>query len=205
MDIIILRISKKYKPKFNTKLQHESRVKSNDSIMKISGFTFVKNAIKYGYPVVESIKSILPIVDEMVVCLGDSEDETDKLVSSIQSDKIKIIPSVWDKDLREGGRVLAVETNKALDATAADADWLFYIQADEAVHEKYHDTIIDAMRKYKDDNRVDGLLFHYLHFYGSYRFIGDGRRWYSREIRVIKNNKSIKNNKYILSGFKSVF
>ncbi|MBC7889257.1 MAG: glycosyltransferase family 2 protein [Ferruginibacter sp.] len=160
--------------------------------MKVSGFTFVKNAVKYGYPVVESICSVLPVINEMIVCVGDSEDGTNALVASIPSDKIKIIHSVWDKSLREGGRVLAVETNKAMDATAADADWLFYIQADEVVHEQYHEVIIEAMQKYKDDNRVDGLLFHYHHFYGSYRFIGDGRKWYSKEIRVIKNNKNIR-------------
>ncbi|HRI23089.1 MAG TPA: glycosyltransferase family 2 protein [Ferruginibacter sp.] len=160
--------------------------------MKVSGFTFVKNAVKYGYPVVESITSLLPIVDEMVVCLGDSEDETNKLIESIGSDKIKIIHSVWDNSLREGGKVLAVETNKAMDATAAGSDWLFYIQADEVLHEQYHPVILDAMRKYKDDKRVEGLLFHYHHFYGSYRLIGDGRKWYSKEIRVIRNNKKIR-------------
>ncbi|MEP7254609.1 MAG: glycosyltransferase family 2 protein [Ferruginibacter sp.] len=160
--------------------------------MKVSGFTFVKNAVKYGYPVVESITSLLPIVDEMIVCLGDSEDETNKLVGSIGSDKIKIIHSVWDNSLREGGKVLAMETDKAMDATAADSDWLFYIQADEALHEQYHPVILDAMKKYKDDKRVEGLLFHYHHFYGSYKFIGDGRKWYSKEIRVIKNNKKVR-------------
>ena len=165
---------------------------NRDCIMKVSGFTFVKNAVKYGYPVVESIKSILPLVDEMIVCLGDSEDETNALISSIQSGKIKIIHSVWDSSLRENGKVLAVETNKAMDATASDADWLFYIQADEAVHEKYYDAITGAMKKYKDDKNVEGLLFHYHHFYGSYRFIGDGRRWYSKEIRIIRNNKNIR-------------
>jgi Glycosyl transferase family 2 len=160
--------------------------------MKVSGFTFVKNAIKYGYPVVESINSILPMVDEMVVCLGDSEDDTNALIASIVSDKIKIIHSVWDDSLREGGKVLAVETDKALSATADDSDWLFYIQADEAVHEQYHKTIIDAMQKYNNDKRVEGLLFHYNHFYGSYKYIGDGRSWYSKEIRVIRNEKRIK-------------
>jgi hypothetical protein len=160
--------------------------------MKVSGFTFVKNAIKYGYPVVESISSILPVVDEMIVCLGDSEDDTEGLIRSIGSDKIKFIHSVWDDNLREGGAVLAVETNKAIAATTADSDWLFYIQADEAVHEQYHKTIVDAMQQYKDDKRVEGLLFNYHHFYGSYKYIGDGRSWYSKEIRVIRNNKKIK-------------
>jgi hypothetical protein len=160
--------------------------------MKVSGFTFVKNAVKYGYPVVESITSILPIVDEMVVNLGDSEDETNELIASIGSDKIKIIHSVWDSNLKEGGRVLAVETDKAMDATASDADWLFYIQADEVVHEQYHKTILAAMQQYENDDKVEGLLFKYHHFYGSYQFIGDGRTWYSKEIRVIKNNKNIR-------------
>jgi hypothetical protein len=160
--------------------------------MKVSGFTFVKNAVKYGYPVAESIGSILPIVDEMIVSLGDSEDDTDKLIETIGSDKIKIVRSVWDNSLREGGRVLAVETNKAMDATASDSDWLFYIQADEVLHEQYHATILDAMKKYKDDKMVEGLLFHYHHFYGSYSLIGDGRRWYSKEIRVIRNDKNIR-------------
>lgn len=160
--------------------------------MKVSGFTFVKNAIKYGYPVVESITSILPVVDEMIVCLGDSEDDTEELIKSIGSDKIKCIHSVWDDNLREGGKVLAVETNKAIAATAADSDWLFYIQADEAVHEQYHSTITNAMQRYKDDKKVEGLLFNYHHFYGSYKYIGDGRSWYSKEIRIIRNDKKIK-------------
>jgi len=160
--------------------------------MKVSGFTFVKNAIKYGYPVVESITSILPVVDEMIVSLGDSEDDTNNLIASIGSPKIKMVHSVWDDSLREGGKVLAVETDKAIAATATDSDWLFYIQADEVVHEQYHKNIVDAMQKYKDDKRVEGLLFNYHHFYGSYKYIGDGRSWYSKEIRIIRNDKGIK-------------
>ena len=160
--------------------------------MKVSGFTFVKNAIKYGYPVVESILSVLPLVNEMIVCIGDSEDDTTILIESIGSDKIKIIYSVWDDSLRENGKVLAVETDKALAATAHDSDWLFYIQADEVVHDQYHATILKAMELYKNDVKVEGLLFNYHHFYGSYQYIGDGRRWYSKEIRIIRNNKQIK-------------
>jgi hypothetical protein len=163
--------------------------------MKVSGFTFVKNAVKYGYPVVESIMSILPVVDEMIICLGDSEDETNALIATIKSDKIKIIHSVWDDSLRSGGQVLAVETNKALDATAPDSDWLFYIQADEVVHEQYHTTITAAMQQYAANKRVEGLLFHYHHFYGSYKYIGDGRKWYSKEIRIIRNDKNIRSYK----------
>ncbi|MEI9908456.1 MAG: hypothetical protein WDO71_01555 [Bacteroidota bacterium] len=109
--------------------------------------------MKYDYPVTASIRSLLPLVDEMIVNLGDSEDNTNELIGSLASDKLKFIHSVWDKNLREGGKVLAVETDKAMDAVSPDADWLFYIQADEVIHEKYLPVVREAMEKYKDDER----------------------------------------------------
>ncbi|MDR2448730.1 MAG: hypothetical protein LBD52_02075 [Prevotellaceae bacterium] len=160
--------------------------------MKISGFTFVRNAVKFDYPVVAAITSILPLCDEVVVCVGKSEDDTLALIESIPSNKIRIVHSVWDDSLRKNGRVLAVETNKAFDAVAADADWAFYIQADEVVHEKYLPVIKQAMAQYKDDRRVEGLLFKYVHFYGSYDYVGDSRTWYRHEIRIVRNNKTVR-------------
>lgn len=163
--------------------------------MKVSGFTFVKNAVQFSYPIVEAITSILPICDEFIVSVGDCEDGTLELIQSINSPKIKIIRSVWDNSLREGGKVLAVETNKALDAVAQDSDWAFYIQGDEVVHEKYLDTIKQEMLRWKDKPEVEGLLFKYLHFYGTYDFTGDSRSWYRREIRIIRNDKATRSYK----------
>lgn len=159
--------------------------------MKISGFTIIKNAIINDYPIVEAITSILPLVDEMIVLAGDSNDATKELVQSINSEKIKIFDSVWDSSLRKGGEVLAVETNKAFALIDPQSTWAFYIQADEAVHEKYLPAIIEACKKYKDDERVEGLLFKYLHFYGTYDYVGDSRQWYNHEIRIIRNDKTI--------------
>ena len=159
--------------------------------MKISGFTIIRNAIKYDYPAVEAITSILPLCDEMIVSVGNSEDDTLGLIHSINSQKIKIIESTWDDSLREGGKVLAIETDKAKAAISKDADWAFYIQADEAVHEQYHSGIKAAMLKWKDDKNVDGLVFNYLHFYGSYDYTGDSRKWYRKEVRIIKNDPAI--------------
>jgi hypothetical protein len=159
--------------------------------MKVAGFTIVRNALKYDYPVVEAITSILPIVDEFVVAVGNSEDNTLDLIKGIGSSKIRIIETVWDDSLRKGGQVLAVETNKAFKAISADVDWAFYIQADEVVHEKFLPAIEESMRAYKDDKKVEGLLFDYLHFYGSYDYIGTARRWYAKEVRVIKNDPAI--------------
>ncbi len=155
--------------------------------MFVSGFTFVKNAIKLDYPVVEAIQSVLPLVDEMIVCVGKSEDATRDLIDSIDKTKIRIVDTVWDDSLREGGKVLAVETDKAKNEVNPEADWLVYIQADECIHEKFYDEINTKMKLFKDDASVEGLLFDYVHFYGSYDFVGDSRTWYKNEIRVIKN------------------
>ena len=154
--------------------------------MKVCGFTFVRNAVRYDYPVVESIRSILPVCDEVVVAVGDSTDDTLELVNSIGSPKVRIIRTVWDEALREGGRVLAVETDKALDAVATDADWALYIQADEVLHEDGHAALLASMQRWKDGPEVEGLLFDYRHFYASYGLVGDSRRWYRREVRAVR-------------------
>ena len=158
--------------------------------MKVSGFSFVKNALIYDYPVVEAIRSILPICDEVVVAVGKSDDETLELIRIIDP-KVRIIETEWDESLREGGRVLAEETDKAFKAISEDSDWAFYIQGDEVIHEKYLDTIKEAMINYKDHDKVDGLLFNYAHFYGSYDYVGASASWYANEIRLIKNDPSI--------------
>ncbi len=159
--------------------------------MKVAGFSFVRNAIKYDYPIVEAISSVLPVCDEFVVAVGNSEDQTLDLIKSINSPKIKIIETVWDDNLRDGGKVLAIETDKALKAISSDCDWAFYIQGDEVVHEKYHDEIRRTMLKWNDNKEVDGLLFNYLHFYGSYDYIADAPNWYRKEIRIIRPNSGI--------------
>ncbi len=159
--------------------------------MKVTGFTFIRNAVKFDYPVVEAIKSILPLCDDFVVAVGNSDDETADIVHGIDEKKIRIINTVWDDspEMKKLGEVYAAETNKAFRAVPSDSDWAFYIQADEVVHEKYLDTIQSAMVKWKDNKNVDGLLFNYLHFYGSYNYVGVS--WYKNEIRIIRNDKSI--------------
>lgn len=159
--------------------------------MKVSGFTFVRNAIKYDYPIVEAIRSMLPICDEVVVAVGNSEDDTLQLIQEIDSPKIKIIETVWDDSLREGGRVLAVETDKAFAAISEDADWAFYMQGDEVLHERDLETVRRAMLQHRDNPAVEGLLFKYKHFYGSYDYVGESPAWYRREIRVVRNRKDI--------------
>lgn len=159
--------------------------------MKVSGFSFIKNALIYDFPIEEAIRSILPICDEFVVAVGESDDNTLDLIAQIDPEKIKIVETQWDESLREGGQVLALETDKAFAGVAEDSDWAFYIQGDEVVHEKYLDNIYQGMLQCKDDLGIDGLLFKYLHFYGSYDYVGASSKWYRNEIRVIRNDKSI--------------
>jgi hypothetical protein len=160
--------------------------------MKVCGFTFIRNAVKFDYPVVEAISSILPLCDQFIVIVGNSEDNTKNIIERIDPTKIKIVDSIWNDSLRKGGEVLAQETNKAIDLLPEDFNWAFYIQADEILHEKYHTPVHAAMEKWKDDLSVEGLLFEYLHFYGSYDFVGDSTRWYRNEIRIIRCDKSIR-------------
>lgn len=163
--------------------------------MFVSGFSIVRNAIKYDYPIVEAIRSILPVCDEFVIAVGKSDDDTLNLIRNIGDPKIRIIETVWDDSLREGGKVLADETNKAYDAISKKADWCFYIQGDEVIHEKFLPAIREGMQKWKDDKNVEGLLFDYLHFYGSYDYVGDSRKWYRKEIRIVRKNNSIRSYK----------
>ncbi|RXK50899.1 glycosyltransferase family protein [Aquirufa rosea] len=159
--------------------------------MKIAGFTFIRNAIKNDYAILEAINSILPICEEMVVAVGQSEDDTLALIQSIASPKIRIVETVWDESQREGGRTFALETDKAYAAISPDTDWAFYIQGDECVHEDDLPIIKQCMEHYLSDEKVEGLLFNYRHFYGSYDFVAVSRRWYRREIRVVRFNSAV--------------
>jgi hypothetical protein len=172
--------------------------------MKVAGFTIIRNALKYDYPAVEAITSILPICDVFYVGVGKSEDKTRELIEAIDSDKIKIIDTVWDDSLRSGGKLLSIETNKVFDAIPTDVDWCFYIQSDECVHEGDLQKIKESMLIHLENKNVQGLLFEYKHFYGDYKYIGAGRRWYKNEIRIIRNDKKIRSYKDA-QGFRTVY
>ncbi|MDP4285975.1 MAG: hypothetical protein Q8891_16300 [Bacteroidota bacterium] len=159
--------------------------------MKISGFTIAKNATKLYYPAKASIESLLPLVDEFIVALGncDDDDQTEQEIRSIQSDKIKIIHTTWDLEKYPRGMEYARQTDIA--KAACTGDWLFYIQSDEAVHEKYLPVIKENCEKYLDDPEVEGFLFKYKHFWGDYDHFVLSHAWYPREIRIIRNDPEI--------------
>lgn len=159
--------------------------------MKVVGFTIVRNAIKYDYPVCEALLSIAPLCDQIIVAVGDSEDGTLDLIKNILPDKIKIITTVWDDSIRSGGQLLAVETNKAYAAIPEDTDWCIYIQADEIIHEKDYPAIQKAMTDYLNHREIDGLLFKFFNFYGAYEYIADSLSWVQYEARIIRKRSDI--------------
>ena len=151
----------------------------------ISGVTVIRNAVLMGYPVVEAIKSILPIVDEYVVAVGAGDDATRELIASIDSPKIRIVDTVWDRSRNRGGHMLAEKTNEAL--AMCRGTWCFYLQADELVHENDLPVIREACLRLRDDTRVEALLFQYTHFYGSFSFVATAHNWYRNEVRIVRN------------------
>jgi hypothetical protein len=159
--------------------------------MRISGFTMVRNATKLYYPVRESIESILPICDEFVVALGrgDVDDTTEQEIRTIGSDKIKIVHTEWDIQKYSGGTVYAQQTDIA--KSHCTGDWLFYIQSDEVVHEKYLPIIKNRCQQLLNDQMVEGLLFKYKHFWADYGHYILSHAWYPKEIRIVRNDPQI--------------
>lgn len=158
--------------------------------MRISGCTVIRNAVVMGYPVVEAIRSILPLVDEYVVAVGRSDDATRDLIEEIGDPKLRIVDTVWDMTKRTGGLILSEKTNEAI--AHCTGDWIFYLQADEVVHEADLPAIRAACARHADDARVEGLLFRYVHFYGSYGIVATSRYWYRNEVRIIRAGRDVR-------------
>lgn len=159
--------------------------------MKISGFSMGKNAHKLHYPLKPAVLSILPLVDEFVIALGDSDsdDTTREELLSIKTDKIKIIDTIWDIEKYPRGMEHAHQTDIA--KTGCSGDWLFYLQSDEVVHEKFLPVIRNRCEELLHDKEIDGLLFDYVHFWGDYDHYRDSHCWYRKEIRIIRNDPDI--------------
>ena len=154
--------------------------------MKVSAFTFIKNGQILGYPFIESIKSVLSIVDEFVVNVGESEDDTLKLIKSIKSSKIRIIQSKWSDKMNDRGYVYGQQ--KMIAQFNCSGDWLFYIEGDEVYHENELATIYDAMKSNLNDSNVEALAVNFYHFYGNKSSYFDSPGWYRSEARIIKSS-----------------
>lgn len=154
----------------------------------ISGFSFVRNAIRYDYPIVEALRSLLPLCDEVIVAIGECDDGTLEAITRIGDPKLRILSTRWEPT-EPAWRVLAEQTQKALEACRGR--WCIYLQADEVLHEQDYDTICRALHEADGDERVEAFVLQYYHFYGSYDYIGAGRQWYRREVRIVRNTGEV--------------
>ena len=151
-------------------------------MVRVSGFTIVRNAVKLDFPLEASIRSILPVCDEVIVNVGRSEDDTLDLVRAISDPKIRILETEWDMTIKN--KVLGDETLRAM--RACRHPWGVYIQADEVLHESGAEILARAIQEHDPDARVEGLLVQYRHFYGDLDTIATNRRWYRREVRAVR-------------------
>ncbi len=165
--------------------------------MKVSGFTILRHGEKFDYPYLESLRSLLPLVDELVVNVGLGEDETlGRLIEFAEREghgKVVLFESHWpldDPEKRRGGQILSDQTNLALERCSGD--WCVYLQADEVLHEKDYPAVRRAMEEYLYEPMVHGLLFRYVHFYGSFDVVRESRGAYRREVRIIKRDSGSK-------------
>ncbi|MGK5082661.1 glycosyltransferase family 2 protein [Bdellovibrionota bacterium FG-1] len=161
--------------------------------MKVSGFSLVRNGTQYDYPYLESFRSLLPLVDELIINIGKSDDDTAERIAQFAQEegqgKVKTFESLWplnDPEKKKGGLILSEQTNLALDRCTGD--WCIYLQADEVIHEQDLPTLKKALQTYANEPEVEGLLFDYVHFYGSFDVIQQTRSAYRREVRVLRRS-----------------
>ena len=159
---------------------------------KISGFSLVRNGMKFDYPFLESWRSLLPVVDELVLNIGMSDDDTlavaRKFAAEEGNGKVRIFESEWPLHIPEkkkSGLILSEQTNLALDQCRFD--WCFYLQADEVIHEDDYSLIRSSIEA-AHEQKLDAVVFEYAHFYGSFNVIQKTRSSYRREMRIIRKS-----------------
>jgi hypothetical protein len=154
--------------------------------MKVSAFTFIKNGQILGYPFLQSIKSVLSIVDEFVINVGESEDNTLELIKTISNPKIRIIESTWNDSMQDRGYVYGQQ--KMIAQFNCTGDWAFYVEGDEVYHENDLEQISKSMKLHLNDSNVEALVFDFIHFYGNSNSVLNSPGWYRSEARIIKNS-----------------
>ena len=161
--------------------------------MKVSGFTFLRNGRKLGYPFTESIRSVLPIVDEFIIALGPSDDDTEEQIRAIGDAKIRIINTQWNENIRNDlnlkGYVYGQQKSIAL--FNCIGDWAFYLEGDELVHEEDLPKIQAAMKEHLSNREVEALYFKYIHFYGNKNTYAYCPSWYRTAPRIVRNNITV--------------
>lgn len=154
--------------------------------MLVSGFTFIRNAATLGYPYLESIQSLLLLCDEVVVAVGEGNDDTLTQIKKITDPRLRIIETTWNENMCDRGYVYAQQ--KMIAQFNCRGKWVVYLEADEILHEQDIELIRNQIVNYLDQPQVEAIAFDYYHFYGSPQHIVVSPRWYKRAVRIIRNS-----------------
>ncbi|MGE3260617.1 MAG: glycosyltransferase family 2 protein [Bacteriovoracia bacterium] len=157
----------------------------------VSGFTMLRNGVQYDYPFIESIRSLLPLVDELVVVVGLGTDDTLTQIKFLAAENPKIVvkESVWDEKMRKEGLILSEQTTLAM--SYCRGKWGIYLQADEVLHEEDYPKIRAALDEAKNREDIDGLLFDYVHFYGDFFVVNRNPSAYRHEVRAVRLDRGV--------------
>jgi len=154
--------------------------------MSISVVFVIKNAIKQGYCFWDSLCSCLPFADEIIISDGYSDDETYEYLlkfKEVHGGKIpiKMFRDKWD-DTSYHGEVIAKISN--LNLERAKCDWIYYLQADEIIHEDS----IDHIKHIASLPDFNAVSFPFHHFIEQWEPSDEG---YTEAIRMIRNHRNI--------------
>lgn len=117
--------------------------------MKISAFTTTTNSIYFQFPFIESIRSFLPICDELIVVDGGSNDGTIEAIEAIDDPKIKIIntpESKWEEDWSYS----RLGKNFNIGFENCTGDWVIKFDADYVVHENCYG-LVNTSKNFRKD------------------------------------------------------
>lgn len=164
--------------------------------MKVSGFTLCRNGVRLGFPFRESLRSLAPLCDEIVVALGEGEDNTAEELQKLSGElpcELKIVNTQWNPASVEGGSILAEQTNIALNATKHEI--VFYLQGDEVLHEEDYPLIKKDLERLVQSQEAASLVFQWVHFFGDQNTFVQSRKWYRKEIRAFKKSSGLRSYK----------
>ncbi len=164
--------------------------------MKVSGFTLCRNGVRLAFPFRESLKSLAPLCDEIVVSLGKGEDNTEEELQKLAATlpcPLKIIHTEWDPASIKGGSILAEQTNIALDACSNEI--VFYLQGDEVLHDEDYPQIKADLERLAATPDAASMLLQWVHFFGDPQSVAHSRKWYRKEIRAFKKSSGLRSYK----------
>ena len=138
--------------------------------MKISIYTFARNAIYYDYHIVDMLLHHLDFADEIIVNEGYSTDDTFNRIKRIDS-KIKIYKNKWDT--ANPIEWLARFKNEA--RKLCTGDWCILLDADEFIPEWEFSRI----RCYLSNTNKVIIPMKYVNFYGNYKVYNKNPKKYN--------------------------